>query len=234
MSTKILFTGDSITDAGRTLALRGLEAMFPRQPGPPNPMQQQMTDKTLGDGYPCLVNARLAADCPNKYLVLNRGISGHRISDMYARIKRDLINLAPDVLSIMIGINDVWHECSFKNGVDNDHFTRLYDMFLEEIKAALPDMKLIILEPYVFHGRATAENWDYFREETKLRIQANRDLAAKYKADVLINTQALFEKACADTGTESAYWAYDGVHPTPAGHQLLADTWLKEFKKLGI
>jgi lysophospholipase L1-like esterase len=196
-------------------------------------MMERITDKTLGDGYPSLINARLACDEPERYTVLNRGISGHRISDIYARIKKDCINLAPDVLSLMIGINDVWHECSFRNGVDNGRFARIYDMMLEEILEALPNIRIILLQPYVFEGMATKEHWDFFRDETALRAQVVEQMAEKYNA-YLIRTQKLLDDACAKTGTASALWAYDGVHPTPAGHQLIADEWLRVFRGLSL
>ncbi|MCQ2440740.1 MAG: GDSL-type esterase/lipase family protein [Clostridia bacterium] len=85
---KILFFGDSITDCGRN----------------------RDNDDSLGQGYPLLIKSELGFENPERYTFLNRGISGNRIVDLYARIKKDLINLAPDYVSILIGVNDVWHE----------------------------------------------------------------------------------------------------------------------------
>ena len=93
----VLFQGDSITDAGRT-----------------------KDDTNMGRGYAALVTAALGYECPGEYEFINRGINGNRVTDLYARIKRDIINLRPDVMSILIGVNDVWHEYDFGggNGVD--------------------------------------------------------------------------------------------------------------------
>ena len=97
---RILFQGDSITDAGRA----------------------RDNDKHLGLGYPRLVDSNLGFDAPGENEFINRGISGNRIVDLYARIKKDIINLAPDFMSILIGINDVWHECERNDGVDAEIF----------------------------------------------------------------------------------------------------------------
>ena len=101
---------------------------------------QYVTDKT---------DAELGLDNPGEYEFINRGISGNRIVDVYARIKADIINLEPDVMSILIGINDVWHEVGHKNGVSAEKFFKIYSMLIEEIQEALPEIKIMILEPFV-------------------------------------------------------------------------------------
>ena len=127
MAKVILFQGDSITDAGRS----------------------RDNDLLTGTGYVRLTEAELGCTYPLLYTCYNRGISGNRIVDVYARIKADIINLAPDYMSILIGINDVWHEYTRQNGVSAEKFERIYDMLIHEIKEALPDIKIMILEPFV-------------------------------------------------------------------------------------
>lgn len=210
MSKRILFQGDSITDA----------------------LRSRESDHFPGNGYPTLVKAKLGYDEPGKYEFLNRGISGNRIVDLYARIKVDLINLQPDVLSILIGVNDVWHEEEIKNGVDAAKFERIYDMLLDEVQEALPGIRLIILEPFVLLGSATEntpehpERWDYFCTETPLRAAAAKRVAEKHGA-AFVPLQQKFEEAC--RLAEPAYWLFDGVHPTAMGHELIAREWLKAF-----
>ena len=212
MSKLILFQGDSITDA-----LRSREHDF-----------------FFGNGYPALVAARLGFEEPGKYSFLNRGISGNRVVDLYARIKIDLINLKPDVLSILIGVNDVWHEEEIKNGVDAAKFERIYDMLLDEVQEALPGIRLIILEPFVLHGSATENTpehptrWEYFRDETPLRAAAAKRVAEKHGA-AFVPLQHLFDEAC--QLAEPAYWLRDGVHPTAMGHELIAREWMKAFRQ---
>ena len=203
----ILFQGDSITDACR---LRD-------------------DDIYLGHGYPTLVKGEIGLDYPNEYNFLNRGISGNRIVDLYARIKYDLINLKPDVLSILIGINDVWHEINFQNGVDAEKFYKIYDMLIEEIKEALPEIKIMLLEPFVLKAKATEEAWDTFECETKKRGEKVQDLAKKHNL-VFVPLQEKFDEAAKLAPND--YWLYDGVHPTSCGHEIIKREWVKAFKSL--
>jgi lysophospholipase L1-like esterase len=226
--TRILFTGDSITDADRTNLVRGMQEMMAKMGmGRGDPLQREQRINTiLGSGYAMLCAAQLGADFPGKYEIINRGIGGNRVVDLDARVKTDCINLEPDVISIMIGINDVWHEVNFKNGVSAAKFERVYDAMLAEIKEALPNVKFILIEPYVLKAGATEEKWEYFETETELRRQITVKLAEKYGAK-LLPAQKLFSEAAAKTCATD--WSADGVHPTPAGHWMLAKAWLELF-----
>lgn len=204
---KILFQGDSITDCGRN----------------------RENNSYLGHGYPKVVQGKLMCDEPGKYTFFNKGVSGNRIVDLYARIKCDIINLQPDVMSILIGINDVWHEVANKNGVSAEKFERIYDMLISEILEELPNIKIMILEPFVVKGCATVENWEYFDTETKLRAAAAKRIAEKYNL-TFIPLQDKFDALSVDVAPD--YWAGDGVHPTAAGHELISREWIKAFKNL--
>ena len=200
-----LFQGDSITDADRS----------------------RDNDNYPGSGYPTLVAARLGLDEPGEYRFLNRGVSGDRIVDVNARIKRDVLNLEPDVLSILIGINDVWHELNCRNGVDNDKYLRTYREILSEIKAALPSIRIFVLEPFVLTGRATEGSWEIFSSETAKRACSARTAAEEFGC-VFVPLQEKFDAACEKA--PAPYWLIDGVHPTPAGHQLIADALISAFR----
>ena len=211
---KVLFQGDSITDAGRS----------------------REENSNIGRGYPHLVKAALNFEDPLKYEFLNRGISGNRIVDLYARIKLDIINLAPDFMSILIGVNDVAHEFYRKNGVSQEKFERIYSMLIEEVKQALPDIKILIMEPFVLPASATMTNlpegsgtYDDYRMETEKRAAAAKRVANKYGLKFL-PLQSLFDRAAEKTYPE--YWLFDGVHPTEAGHALIANEWKKAFKEM--
>lgn len=204
---RILFQGDSITDADRS----------------------RDKDYKLGVGYPRLVEAELGYDYPAEYDFINRGISGNRIVDLYARIKLDIINLAPDYLSILIGVNDVWHEVSRQNGVDAEKYYRIYCMLIEEIKEALPNIKIMILEPFVLKAEATEEKWDIFRTEVKKRAEMARKVAEKYNLK-FIPLQKKFDELA--TKAEPAYWLRDGVHPTAKGHEMIKREWIAAFQTL--
>ena len=207
---KILFQGDSITDTGRNTERGSL--------------------LNIGQGYAMLCSAALAAKYPQQFSFINRGISGNRIVDVYARIKVDCWNLAPDVLSILIGVNDVWHEIGGQNGVEADRFFRVYKMLVEDTKKALPNVRMILMEPFVLNCGAAADNWDYFKTETALRADAVRTIAAEC-GQIFLPLQKMFDEADADA-PQSGYWLADGVHPSAAGHELIKRQWLKAFKEL--
>ncbi len=203
----ILFQGDSITDAERNRA----------------------GETNAGYGYANLVKAQLGFDHPGEYQFFNRGVSGNRSIDVLARLKNDIVNLTPDYMSILIGVNDVWHTYSHNNGVPHDKFEMYYDLLIDEVKEALPDIKMMILEPFVLHGIATEERWEEFRRETELRAAAARRVAEKHRLP-FVPLQALFDEAAARV--TPAYWLFDGVHPTSAGHELIKREWLRAFESL--
>ena len=179
---------------------------------------------SMGMGYPAVVAATIGTRHPQKFRFINEGISGNRIVDVYARIKRDITNQKPDYLSILIGINDVWHEINDKNGVAAPKFEKIYSMLIEEIKEELPEIKIFILEPFVTPGTATDEHIEYFRAETKLRAEAAKRIAEKFDL-TFIPLQCVFDDAM--TKAPASYWTRDGVHPTTEGHGLIAEELVK-------
>lgn len=199
---KFLFQGDSITDADR---VRG-------------------DDNNYGFGYPNLTAAEYLKKMPYEISFVNRGISGNRIVDIYSRIKEDIINLAPDYMSLLIGVNDVWHELQNKNGVSAEKYEKIFCMLVEEIKEALPNIKIIILEPFVLKGPATESEWGYFRPEVEKRAAAAKRVAEKYNLK-FVPLQAEFDRVSKDKDT--TFWLKDGVHPTAAGHALIKDELVK-------
>jgi len=209
----ILFQGDSITDANRS----------------------RENDANAGIGYATLVKGELGFKYPNQYEMFNRGISGNRIVDVYARIKKDIINMKPDIMSILIGVNDVWHEVSRQDGVDADKYFKVYSMLIEEIKDALPDVKIMIMEPFVLKGSATEateelpDRWNMFNIEVKKRAVKAKEIAEKFNLP-FIPLQDKFDEAIKLAPSE--YWLRDGVHPTTAGHELIKREWLKFFYEL--
>lgn len=201
----ILFQGDSITDAGRS----------------------RDHDGFLGEGYPHLVAGSLGYDNPNEYHFVNRGISGNRIVDLYARIKADIINIKPDIMSILIGVNDVWHELEWNNGVDEEKYFKFYCMLIEEIKEALPDIKIMILEPFVLKGTATETYWEGFSTRVPIMAAKAKMIAEKYNL-TFVPLQQKFDEVSASCPAD--YWLGDGVHPTVKGHELIKREWLKALQ----
>jgi lysophospholipase L1-like esterase len=203
----ILFQGDSITDAGRDF----------------------QNDAQLGYGYANMTAGKIAVDYPGQYKMINKGISGNRIVDVYARMKADIINLDPSYMSILIGVNDVWHELEWQNGVAPEKFERVYDWLITELKEAKPDLQILILEPFVLKGPATEHAWEEFWSETLLRSAACKRLAEKHGL-VFIPLQEKLEQLADATST--TYVLGDGVHPTYAGHELISREVYKVYQNL--
>lgn len=204
----ILFQGDSITDAGRS----------------------RENDYNLGYGYPSLVKAALGYEEAGKHTFINKGISGNRVTDLFARIKTDIINLKPDVLSILIGVNDVWHELKESPcGVSAEKYYTIYSMLIKEIKEALPDIRIIIFEPFVLKGSATIDNWEYFSKEVPKRAAFAKQIAEE-NALKYVPLQDGFNKLC--ERADASYWLMDGVHPTSMGHEYIKNQWIKAYKEI--
>ena len=197
---RILFQGDSITDCDRK-----------RETDPPGNERPE-----LGRGYV----ARIAPQLPARE-VLNRGISGNRVVDLYARWKPDALHIKPDVISILIGTNDTWHEFNYRNGVEVPRYAAIYRMLLEWTLSVLPQTKVVLCEPFVLPCGHVGPGW---REEIDQRREVVMDLARDFGA-AFVPFQDAFDKALHDH--PAAYWAPDGVHPSPEGHDLMAACWLR-------
>lgn len=202
---RILFQGDSITDAGR----------------------DRENFYSAGTGYARLVSAKMGFDYPGEYEFLNRGVSGNKVTNLLARMKRDIINLQPDVLSILVGVNDVWHEVKRGEGNSTELYETVYELLISEVKKALPEVRIIILEPFALKGTGTEEYWDTFKAELHEKAQVAEKLAKKYGLQ-FVPLQTHFDQALALAPAE--YWLQDGVHPTAAGHELIARQWIRAFQ----
>lgn len=204
-----LFQGDSITDSNRE--------------------DDDRVNFGLGTGYPLLVASDFLKNRKSEFCFLNRGKSGDRVTDIYARIKEDIINLSPDYMSILVGVNDVAHELTMQCGVDEEKYEKIYSMLIEEVKQSLPDIKIIILEPFILKGTATQEMWTQFNEEVKKRAEAAKRVAEKYDL-IFVPLQKVFDDASSDGNAE--YWSADGVHPTSAGHQIIKEELIKAIVEM--
>lgn len=214
---RIVFFGDSITDMGRNRETNKSTDIF-----------------SYGNGYPIFIASDLYRQDPNEYEILNRGIGGNRIVDLYARVKADVWNLKPDVLSILIGVNDIWHEIGLKNGVDLERFERMYRFLIEDTRKQLPDLKVVLCEPFILKGSATDDTEqipDKYTQFLKVYEYAKivKKLAKEYNLFFLPLQEKFNEKANI-YGAEP--YLYDGVHPMIAGATLIADEWLRLFKEV--
>jgi lysophospholipase L1-like esterase len=199
----ILFQGDSITDASRNRTV--LE---------PN------VARALGTGYPLLIASDLLLGKPDRgYRFINRGISGNKVPDLAQRWSSDTVALRPDILSVLIGVNDYWHHLLNGYAGTIKDYEDEYTALLELTRRELPQVRLVILEPFVLRTGAVDARW--FPEFDERRAAAAR-VAGRARA-TWVPLQQKLDSAARKTGP--AYWAADGVHPTPAGHALIAEQW---------
>ena len=198
----VLFQGDSITDGGRARTGNDMNHI-------------------MGQDYAYLLAARIGADIPERNIhFLNRGISGERVVDLAARWHEDTIALKPNILSILVGIND---QFGSKGPITVEEYETAYDKLLAETVAALPNTKIVLGEPFLLPVGKHVTNYTQELAELKKRQAAVARLGTKYHLPV-IHYQQVFDEALAHG--PAAYWCWDGIHPTYAGHALMAREWL--------
>ena len=203
---RILFQGDSITDGNR-----GRNA-------DPNHI--------LGHGYVFIIAAKFGAAFPEAKLeFFNRGVSGNTVLDLEKRWPKDTLELKPDLLSVLIGVNDKG------KGIPLDQYEQTYDRLLTDARAANPKLKLVLCEPFIVNHLATTPQNGSPNPDIVKRQEIVARLAKKHGA-ALAHFQAALDRATARA--EAIHWIWDDVHPTYSGHQILADEWeraVREFWK---
>ena len=202
----ILFQGDSITDAGRDR----------------NREQNANDAGALGKGYVYLIAAQLLADQAGDGLkIYNRGISGNKVFQLADRWDKDCLMLKPDVLSILIGVNDIWHTLNGNYDGTVEKYEKDYRVLLDRTRKELPKVQMVICEPFVLRCGAVNDRW--FPEFDKYRA-VSRKMAKEFNA-LFVPFQSMFDNAVKQA--PPAHWAGDGVHPTMAGAYLMGQEWLK-------
>lgn len=202
---KLLFQGDSITDAGRN----------------------REDSHELGQGYPLYAAKFIKEMYPEMDIeFVNLGISGDRTESLVARLQEDFIDIQPDVISIHIGINDTWHRAENKQWVSDAYFEDNYRTILTAIKEKT-NAKIIMIEQFLLPN----EEKDFFREDLNGKIDVTRKLAREF-ADVYVPLDGLMAKAC--TYEDSKFWSDDGVHPNKNGSEYIGRIYAEAFKELLI
>ena len=201
---RLLFQGDSITDAGR----------------------DKRNYHDLGNGYPKYAAELIkAAHLDLDIEFINLGIGGNRTSQLFDRLYSDAIAFQPDVISILIGINDIWHRHDFKILTTDAQIALNYRCILERIKKET-NAKIVILSPYVLD----AEDKDYLREDLKTVLPIVRELAAEF-ADVYIPLDEKFAEAISNQPSP-LYYSRDGVHPNANGAEFIGKLYADEIEEL--
>lgn len=205
---RILFQGDSITDGGR---LKGRE-------------NEWDLNHQMGHGYAYLINAAMGYRYPEKNLCFyNRGVSGNRIADLYGRWMEDTLCLKPDILSIMVGINDCASTLREKTGSSPARFEKIYQLLLDEVREENPGVKMVLCEPFALPVGPIKDDFAAWRQELEPLQEKVRCIAEKNRA-VFVPLQKRFQELL--SVREAEYWVWDGVHPTVCGHQVIAQQWM--------
>ena len=200
---KILFQGDSITDAGR----------------------DRSDPHHLGEGYPKYAAEGLREAFPDvDFEFINLGIGGNKTADLVARLESDFVDIQPDIVSILIGINDVWHFAADKSWIPNEVFEQRYRTVLEAIKTRTK-AKLLMLEPFLI----PVADKEVFWEDLPGKMNVIRKLAREY-ADVYVALDGRLNEAF--IGAEPTAFAADGVHPTEMGARYIGSLYVEAVSSL--
>jgi len=204
-----LFQGDSITDGNRT--------------------RNNDWNHVMGHGYQYIIASKLWYEFPRKGLhFLNRGISGNKVTDLAARWQQDTLDLKPDVLSILIGINDTSAFIYGNKDFTEEQYESGYRALLQQTKQQLPNVQFVLCEPFILPVGKVKDNWDDYSTEIKKRQDVVLTLSGEYNA-IFVPFQDAFNKALSKAPAD--YWIWDGVHPMPAGHELMAIEWMHQVGK---
>lgn len=217
--SRLLFQGDSITDMQRDRRTDHWDQ-----------------NHVLGHSFVFLLSARLGLEMPEAELeFINRGQGGNRVGDLRKRWQTDAIEVKPDMLTVLIGINDVWS--AFKKGgtqVALAEYEADYRFILEASRQANPNLRIVLLDPFILPVQSPRPNvpeepelYAKRRAETDKCRAVVAKLAKEYDA-VHIQTQAIFDAAAQQMGPERLLW--DSIHPTPLGHELIARHWLQAVR----
>ena len=201
----ILFQGDSITDTGRSR-----QAVGPNHP------------EGLGYGYPRLISDHLMGGYPEHFLqIYNRGVSGDRIRDLAHRWENESLRLLPNILSILIGVNDTWNYLYMGMGSSPDDYKDVYQNILQDTLIRLPDIHFVLCEPFVLITGEVTSEW---MDDINQRREFVKNLANEFNG-VFVPFQSELDKSALDIPPHKLL--DDGVHPTDLGHRVLADCWIK-------
>ena len=201
----ILFQGDSIPDAGRE-------------------KRKPVANAGLGRGYPKFVAEGLLKDHAELDLQIhNRGISGNKVPDLDRRWRADCIEIEPKVLSILIGVNDIWHKLNGRYEGTAETYRDGFAALLERTRKALPNTVFVVCQPFVLDSGTVQKNKDKWFPEFDVRRNYAQEVA-KGAGALWVPFQDVFDQAVSE-GTKPSELAGDGVHPSQQGHQLMAKTW---------
>lgn len=228
--TRILFQGDSITDGGR---IKTAEVTWDK-------------NHQIGHSYVFSIAATLGRKYPGKYEFINRGVAAHGVYRTAERWQTDTLDENPDILSILLGINDDYknvHDGIYPEGVEAhlERFEEQYRQLLSSAKENNPKLKIIMMEPFFLAVKNPEEHYANFWKVFARRQEIVRKLANEFDAifvpvqkplEALVKESAPILAANGYDALPAAYWLWDNIHPTEAMHGFLAELWLEAAKPI--
>ena len=206
---RILFQGDSITDGNRYKDKASAWDL----------------NHQIGHAYPYVIAATLGARFPERHFnFINRGVSGNQIAQLFGRWKEDALLLRPDVVSVLVGVND-----QSETGSEPERYERIYRALLREAREANPAVRFVVMEPFILPVGQWAADWESKIAKMRLYQAAAARVAADFGA-VFVPLQARFLALARAYG--APYWIWDGVHPTEAGHGVIAFEWMERTEEI--
>jgi lysophospholipase L1-like esterase len=200
----VLFQGDSITDGNRT--------------------RNKDWNHVMGHGYAYTIGSKLWFENPDRaFQFFNRGVSGNTITELTARWQTDTLDLKPDLLSILVGINDAGRAIKGDTTCTVKQFEDDYRSLLHQTLEKLPNVQLVLCEPFMLPVGRLIPLWDAYKQEVTGRKEAIVRLSREFKT-IYVPFQSAFDQALSRAPAD--YWIWDGIHPMPAGHELMAREWL--------
>jgi lysophospholipase L1-like esterase len=207
---RFLFQGDSITDGNRS--------------------RDMDWNHVLGHGYAYLLAAQLWYEYPAKgFQFFNRGVSGNQVTDLAARWQNDALALKPDLISILIGVNDTLNAVNGNREATIQSFEKNYRDLLKQTRQRLPAVELVICEPFILPVGRVKEKWNDFNREVSGRQDVAKKMAEEFNT-IYLPLQQRFNEA-AEKYPPFSYWLWDGVHPMPNGHEMIALDWRRAVGK---
>ena len=199
-----LFQGDSITDGNRT--------------------RNNDWNHVLGHGYQFIIASKLWYEFPKKgFHFFNRGVSGNKVTDLANRWQKDTLDLKPDVLSILIGINDTSDFINGNKDFTAENYETGYRSLLQKAREQLPGIRFVLCEPFILPVGKVKDKWEEYTNELRKRQASVLKLSEEFNA-IFVPFQDAFNKAL--SRAPANYWIWDGIHPMPAGHELMAREWI--------
>lgn len=201
----ILFQGDSITACGR----------------------DRNDPESLGNGYVMLAARALEEKYPGQFRFVNRGVPGDWLDKICRRRQEDILDVKPDYMSLLVGVNDVAVGIKRGGGIDVQAYMEQYDDLLNQVRRALPGTKLLLMEPFINEGEVTQGDIEAFEEGVAMCSEAVQLLCAKHDVPFLSLQFDLYDL---EEQHPAGYWTLDGVHPTLNFHEYIAQKWVRAFE----